>query len=270
MSVQTLPLCNYRLKNMRVEVWSRCVLVSPHFSPWFSLFHQGMELRHAASTPSRWVPATFIDVSSMFDFPEEERLQLRMKFLYPEYMRSLSAVVDAAASSVEEAQNAYALDSMSPNLTTSAFDSAEALLIQLVAIQVLFGFLTCFYCVKFITLYQFYSDQGQARQMWQFASMLQFTAAPFASDPALRGIVLLVQSLTSTLIAYGRACSAPWVEFLPVPIRVTNDSINGVSDDGNEDLSAATASKDNVLLIALSKCKEVARNKARRLVLCKC
>ena len=103
--------------------------------------YQGMELRNAASTPSRWFPATFIDGSSMFEFPEEERLQLRLKFLYPEYLRSLSAVVDAAASCVEEAQNAYTSDSMSPNLTSAAFDNAEALLTQLVAIQVCFGFL---------------------------------------------------------------------------------------------------------------------------------
>ena len=119
-------------------------------------------------------------------------------------------------------------------------------------------------------MYQLDADQGHARQMWQFASMLQFTVTPFSSDPALTGIVLLVHSLTRALISYGHASNAPWVEFLPVPILATNDGMNGGLDDGKEALAAATASKDNVLLIALSKCKEVARNKARRLVLCKC
>ena len=71
---------------------------------------QGMELRNAASTPSRWFPATFIDGSSTFEFPEEERLQLRMKFLYPEYLCCLSAVVDAATPAVEEAQTTFVAD----------------------------------------------------------------------------------------------------------------------------------------------------------------
>jgi hypothetical protein len=103
-----------------------------------ALSYQGMELRNAASTPSRWFPATFIDASSMFEFPEEERLQLRMKFLYPEYLRSLSAVVDAATPCVTETQNAFSADSISSH--QAVFDAAEALLAQLVNMQV------CYHC----------------------------------------------------------------------------------------------------------------------------
>ncbi len=97
---------------------------------------QGMELRNAASTPSRWFPATFIDGSSTFEFPEEERLQLRMKFLYPEYLCCLSAVVDAAAPAVEEAQTTFVADAAAAPPPPSAFDAAEALLTQLVTMQV--------------------------------------------------------------------------------------------------------------------------------------
>ena len=92
--------------------------------------NQGMEMRNAASTPSRWFSASFLDESSMFEFPEEERLQLGTKFLYPEFLRCLSAVADAAAPFVAEAQ------STAPLPTSAAFDNAEALLTQLVAIQV--------------------------------------------------------------------------------------------------------------------------------------
>jgi hypothetical protein len=97
---------------------------------------QGMELRNAASTPSRWFPATFIDGSSTFEFPEEERLQLRMKFLYPEYLCCLSAVVDAATPAVEEAQTTFVADTAAAPPLPSAFDAAEALLTQLVTMQV--------------------------------------------------------------------------------------------------------------------------------------
>jgi hypothetical protein len=97
-----------------------------------------MELRNAASSPSRWFPATFIDGSSMFEFPEEERLQLRLKFLYPEYLRCLYAVVDAATPCVVQAQNAFTSDSISSLLLSTAFDTAVALLAQLVTIQVFF------------------------------------------------------------------------------------------------------------------------------------
>ena len=89
-----------------------------------------MELRNAASSPSRCFPATFIDGSSMFEFPEEERLQLRLKFLYPEYLRCLYAVVDAATPCVVQAQNAFTSDSISSLLLSTAFDTAEALLAQ--------------------------------------------------------------------------------------------------------------------------------------------
>ena len=99
--------------------------------------------------------------------------------------------------------------------------------------------------------------------MWQFASMLQFTDVSFSSESALRRIVLIVHSLTSTLVAYGRASSAPWVEFLPPIVSSTIDQMNGDSEDGIEAITAAAALKDNVLLIALNKCREVARNKAR-------
>ena len=99
--------------------------------------------------------------------------------------------------------------------------------------------------------------------MWQFASMLQFTDVSFSSESALRRIVLIVHSLTSTLVAYGRASSAPWVEFLPPIVSSTINQMNGDSDDGIEAITAAAALKDNVLLIALNKCREAARNKAR-------
>jgi hypothetical protein len=95
-----------------------------------------MELRSAASTPSRWFPATFIDASSSFEFPEEERLQLHIKFLYPEFLRSLSAVADAAAISVAETQSIFALDSAAPPPPSTSFDAAEAFLLQLVNMQV--------------------------------------------------------------------------------------------------------------------------------------
>ena len=101
------------------------------------MFDKGMELRNASTTPSRWFPATFIDASSMFEFQEEERLQLRMKFLYPEYLRSLSAVVDTAAPCVAEAQSSFSLESIASNPPPStAIDAAEALLTQLVNMQV--------------------------------------------------------------------------------------------------------------------------------------
>jgi hypothetical protein len=95
-----------------------------------------MELRNAASTPTRWFPATFIDGSSSFEFPEEERLQLRMKFLYPEFLCGLSAVVDAAAPCVAEFQSAFVLNSTALPPSPSAFDAAESLLTQLVTMQV--------------------------------------------------------------------------------------------------------------------------------------
>jgi len=95
-----------------------------------------MELRNAASAPFRWFPATFIDGTSTFEFAEEERLQLHMKFLYPEYLCGLSAVVDAAAPSVAEAQATFVADAAAPPPPPSAFDAAEALLTQLVAMQV--------------------------------------------------------------------------------------------------------------------------------------
>jgi hypothetical protein len=98
--------------------------------------NQGMEMRNAASTPSRWFSASFLDESSMFEFPEEERLQLGTKFLYPEFLRCLSAVADAAAPFVAEAQSTFFLESTAPLPTSAAFDNAEALLTQLVAIQV--------------------------------------------------------------------------------------------------------------------------------------
>jgi hypothetical protein len=100
------------------------------------LDNQGMELRNAASTPSRWFSASFLDESSMFEFPEEERLQLRTKFLYPEFLRGLAAVADAAAPFVAEAQSTFFLESTAPLLPSAAFDNAEALLTQLVSIQV--------------------------------------------------------------------------------------------------------------------------------------
>jgi hypothetical protein len=98
--------------------------------------------------------------------------------------------------------------------------------------------------------------------MWQFASMLQFTDTPFSADPAVRGIVLLVYSLTSVLISYGRASNSPWIEFLPAPSPSSYDGLISASEE-EEALVAAAASKDNTLLIALSKFKEAARNKAR-------
>jgi hypothetical protein len=95
--------------------------------------------------------------------------------------------------------------------------------------------------------------------MWQFAFMLQFTDIPFSSESALRSIALLSHSLTNVLVAYGRSCDAPWVEFLPAPITPSSDDM----ENGREALAEACASKDNVLLIALGKFKEAARNKAR-------
>ena len=95
--------------------------------------------------------------------------------------------------------------------------------------------------------------------------MLQFTDIPFSSESALRSIVLLVYSLTNTLVAFGRACKAPWVEFLPVPAPGTD----GISDDLENEREALTESaimKGNMLLIALSKYKEAARNKARLMI----
>jgi hypothetical protein len=111
--------------------------------------------------------------------------------------------------------------------------------------------------------FSFSTYQIQARQMWQFASMLQFTDISFSSESALRGIVLIVHSLTNALVAYGRASSAPWVEFLPPTVSSTIDQMNCYSDDGIEAITAAAALKDNVLLIALNNCREAARNKAR-------
>lgn len=95
--------------------------------------------------------------------------------------------------------------------------------------------------------------------MWQFAFMLQFTDIPFSSESALRSIALLSHSLTNVLVAHGRSCNAPWVEFLPAPIAPSSDDM----ENGREALAEACASKDNVLLIALGKFKEAARNKAR-------
>jgi hypothetical protein len=101
--------------------------------------------------------------------------------------------------------------------------------------------------------------------MWQFASMLQFTDIPFSKDPSLRGIVLLVHSLTSALISYGHASSAAWVEFLPAPSPSSNHCLSSVLEDENVALAEAVSLKDNSLLVALSKCKEATRNKARLL-----
>ena len=95
--------------------------------------------------------------------------------------------------------------------------------------------------------------------MWQFAFMLQFTDIPFSSESALRSIALLSHSLTNVLIAHGRTCNAPWVEFLPAPVIPSSDDM----ESGREALAEACASKDNVLLTALGKFKEAARNKAR-------
>jgi hypothetical protein len=95
-----------------------------------------MELRNTINSTSRWYPAMFIHESSTFVFPEEERLQLRMKFLYPEYLCSLSAFVDAAAPSVMASRVTLASDSTVLS-TGSAFDAAEALLSQLSTVQVI-------------------------------------------------------------------------------------------------------------------------------------
>ncbi len=98
--------------------------------------------------------------------------------------------------------------------------------------------------------------------MWQFASMLQFTDIPFSSESALRSIILLVSSLTSALISFGRASNAPWVEFLPAPIAFPPDRMSDDAENERDALDEAAASKGNVVLIALSKCKDAARNKA--------
>jgi hypothetical protein len=98
--------------------------------------------------------------------------------------------------------------------------------------------------------------------MWQFAFMLQFTDIPFSSESALRSIVLLVHSLTNTLVAFGRAYNAPWVEFLPAPAPASNDTSDNLENE-RDALNEAGILKGNMLLIALSKYKEAARNKAR-------
>ena len=106
-----------------------------------------------------------------------------------------------------------------------------------------------------------FADQSHAHRMWLFAFMLQFTDNSFSTDPALRGIVLLVNSLTNAIISHGHASNAPWVEFLPYFSPSSIDVMSTPSEIENEALAAAT-SKDNVLLIALSKYKEAARHKA--------
>jgi hypothetical protein len=91
--------------------------------------------------------------------------------------------------------------------------------------------------------------------------MLQFTDEPFSCEPALTGIVTLVQSLARVLVAFGRASNAPWVEFLPPP--PTNEDVRGDWEKGTGESAAAAALKGNDVLIALGKCKEAARKEAR-------